>query len=385
MIRRPRWQGSVLSKRGRLYLQVKDEAGAWRQRGTGLLDTPEGHAAAEAMLSEIRIAIHATEEAAGGEVGALTVERWVRTWLRRRDVADVENDRIRLALHVLPVIGAMRLEDVRPRHLVEVVERLRRAERAPRTIRNVYSVTKALFRDARIADVCESDPCILTHRQLGRIRDAKPGWRDSAVYGRAELVALLSDPRIPEDRRVSYGVLGLAGLRTGEMAGLRWASVQAGEPLGRLVVSTSYDRGRTKTGEERWAPIHPTLAAMLAEWRLAGWARVFDRAPVPADLVLPVPPARNRGPRRKVGALRTKKWVWWRLQHDLQVLGLRARRVHDLRRSFISLAVSDGADERLLRRGTHAAPRHVMGLYLSPEWEALCREVGRLRLARQTA
>jgi len=51
VIHRPKWQGSVLVKRGWLILQLKDDRGRWRQRGTGLKDTPEGRREAERRLA----------------------------------------------------------------------------------------------------------------------------------------------------------------------------------------------------------------------------------------------------------------------------------------------------------------------------------------------
>jgi hypothetical protein len=56
-----------------------------------------------------------------------TVERWAKTWLRDRRalVQDADNDATRLRLHVYPVIGHMRLDEVRPRHVDDVVQRLK--------------------------------------------------------------------------------------------------------------------------------------------------------------------------------------------------------------------------------------------------------------------
>ena len=64
------------------------------------------------------------------------------------------------------------------------------------------------------------------------------------------------------------------------------------------------------------------------------------------------------------------------------LLEARQRRVHNLRRTGISLAIEDGADEAILKRGTHAPPRHVMALYTSVAWKTLCREVVKLQLER---
>ncbi len=85
-----------------------------------------------------------------------------------------------------------------------------------------------------------------------------------------------------------YGLAGLAGLRIGEVAGLRWRHYDAAsEPLGRLVIAHSHDRETTKTGRIRQVPVHPTLAALLAGWKLRGWAELIGRHPLPDDLIIP--------------------------------------------------------------------------------------------------
>jgi hypothetical protein len=131
-MRPPRpWHGSVIARAGYLYLQVKDEGGGWRQRapfpGEPLADTPANRERAERALAELRALLVAQEEARGGEAGPLTVERWAKTWLRDRRalVQDADNDATRLRLHVYPVIGHMRLDEVRPRHVDDVVQRLK--------------------------------------------------------------------------------------------------------------------------------------------------------------------------------------------------------------------------------------------------------------------
>jgi hypothetical protein len=47
-------------------------------------------------------------------------------------------------------------------------------------------------------------------------------------------------------------------------------------PLGKLLVAKSYStrvgEKTTKTDAVKHVPVHPTLAAMLAEWKLGGWA-----------------------------------------------------------------------------------------------------------------
>ena len=49
--------------------------------------------------------------------------------------------------------------------------------------------------------------------------------------------------------------------------------------------------------------------------------------------------------------------------NDLARLGYRPRRVHDLRRTFISLALADGARKDVLRWITHGPEGDIVDLY----------------------
>ncbi len=58
----------------------------------------------------------------------------------------------------------------------------------------------------------------------------------------------------------------------------------------QLARGCAYNKGRTKTKVPRRMPVHPTLAAMLAEWKLVGWEQMIGRAPTANDLLVPLPP-----------------------------------------------------------------------------------------------
>ena len=367
------WRGCVVrrSGRSRLYVKVRID-GRWVLRATPYRVGEESKA--DAMLAAMRDDLLA-RESQGLPSGRLTVRAWAKRWLEEReragDVADTVGERSRLDTHILPALGDMTLDEVRPRHVVAMLDRARSAGLAPRTIRNVYSVARSLWRDARIADLTTASPCELRHRQIGRIHDADPTWRDQAQLTLAELSRLLSDEAVTLERRLAWGLCSLAMLRHGEMAGLRWRALDLeAQPLGRLDVVTSYDTGRTKGRKSRRVPVHPALRPLLAAWRLSGWAERYRRAPAADDLVLPSP--------RDVGRPRTHQGTYKLLQLDLERLGMRPRRVHDLRRTGISLALSAGADESRLRWATHGRPGTVMGGYTTLEWEATCAEVSRI-------
>ncbi len=52
-----------------------------------------------------------------------------------------------------------------------------------------------------------------------------------------------------------------------------------------------------------------------------------------------------------------------------------------MRRTFITLARTDGAIDGLLRWVTHGPTTDMMDVYSSPPWTALCAEVGKLKLS----
>ncbi len=88
-------------------------------------------------------------------------------------------------------------------------------------------------------------------RRLAQEGGQDPNWRNGALYTREEVEQLISDSRIPEDRRVMYALKALAALRHSEAAGLRWSHYdQQAEPLGAL------NLGKTKTQAPRRVPVH---------------------------------------------------------------------------------------------------------------------------------
>jgi len=115
----------------------------------------------------------------------------------------------------------------------------------------------------------------------------------------------------------------------------------------------------------REIPVHPGLAQVLIEWRRLGWKSTYGRSPKDDDLIIP---STEGGHRSVTYALKT-------FHRDLEVLGLRKRRLHDCRRTFISLAQDGGASKDVLRFLTHPSPGDAFDLYSTPSWEARCEAV----------
>ncbi len=381
---------SVFFKRGVWWVRLKGSRvpGKWSSHPTDY--TEEQKAAAEEYAEEAQNAID--ERAAGtGKPNALTLREWIATWIKDRaeSVSDWRKDLGRLTNHVLPVLGGADIRSITAAHVRALVHDLRfKKKLASRTVHNIYGVLAAVMRDAAIDGKIDKTPCVLDERQLGPIVDKDPKWRGSALFDREEAEVLISDARIPLDRRVVYGFGLLAGLRPGEAAALRWSSYDATWPvLGRLVVATAYsttnsnEKG-TKTNAVRFVPVHPTLAQLLAEWRL-GWEQMFGRKPEPDDLIVPLPPdvkrTRRTGERFRGTDYTGKRWR----EEDLPMLGWRARSPYDTKSTFITLAIDDGANKAILReRVTHSKPRRDAfdGYDRGIHWEETCREILKLRV-----
>jgi len=363
--------------RGRkLWARFKDATGVWVNKPTPYEVGQEADAR-RYLARRIATAVAVREAKAIDETrpgGATSVRAFATKWLKERralGVRSIADDESRMKRHILPELGDLSLEEVQARHIRELVLKLRMKtfrddeKLAPRTIRNIYGLLSTMFRDAVADGLIATTPCVLRRGVLPKNADKDPSWRPTAIYTREEAERLISDRRIPEDRRVLYALKGLAGLRHGEAASLRWRQYDRTlEPLGGLSLE------RTKTDVPRRAPVHPTLARVLAQWKLAGWERTYGRPPAEDDLIVPT---RN-------GTERTSQEAPKALRLDLETLELRDRRGHDLRRTFITLAQVDGARRDLLETITHGPRGDIVSLYTTFPWAALCAEVAKLKI-----
>lgn len=367
--------GTIYPRGKKLYVGYRTAAGAWKYAATGLDVGREKDA--QKVLDKIEARVAAGLELGEQTSGPLTLKKYSEQWCkaRKNKFRSTNVEEGRLKKHVYPRIGDMNIEDVKPRHILRMVEELRDGGKlAPRTIRRIYGTLHTLFQRALVDELVSMNPCVLGRHELGPNVDKDPEWRATAIYSREELECLISSDLIPWDRQVLYAIEGLAGLRHGEAVGFRWRNYDARmKPLGQILVARSYDHDTTKTGHSRLVPVHPTLAAILAEWKLKGWVEMMGRRPTPDDLVIP----------SREGAMRSRHHSRNKLLDDLRRLGLRHRRGHDLRRTFITLARADGARADLLQMVTHDQKKDIINIYTSMPWAPLCEEVAKLKIERR--
>ncbi len=257
---------------------------------------------------------------------------------------------------------------------------------APRTVRSAYGCLASLFQAAVMQELIQFSPCVLRtrRRELPAVRDKDPAWRDTAIFTPEEVRLLVLDERVPLDRRVFHALMFLGCARFGEAAFLRWKHYRPDlrfRPLGCLHILGSYNsrlkrERETKAQRPRKVPVVPLLARLLAEWKLSGWPLTYGRPLGPEDLIVP-----DGEPTEHRDASNSLK----RFKTDLERLGLRDRRQHDARRTWLSMVLAAGANETHAKWVAHGPPPTVLADYTTLPWATLCRVVEGLGSVKATA
>ncbi len=169
-----------------------------------------------------------------------------------------------LAARVVPPFGAMKLTDVRRRHVQALVDEMLTDGVAPSTIRNALMPLRVIFRRAIEAEELAVSP--FSGLRLPAVR----GRRDRIVSP-GEAATLLAALPVGRDRTL-WATAIYAGLRRGELMALRWKDVDVAR--GVIRVEQSYDRRsrsfglpKSRAGVRR-VPIAAALRDLLVEFRV---------------------------------------------------------------------------------------------------------------------
>ncbi|NNE18233.1 MAG: site-specific integrase [Myxococcales bacterium] len=365
----------------RYRVSYKDGDGKWRREHAG-----RTFEAAKRKLPtrkrQVREGTLDLERDAGPNV---TLAGYVRRWEAQQAVGkrrNVEREARQLRLHALPTLGRRPVNSITPPDILRLCwscyepdeqHRRTRGKLGEKSVHNLKGVLSSVFSLAVFEGVMDRNPCA----QIPRGKLPKIGKQKRPLYDREEARALMTDPRIPPDRRMFHTLQGLTGLRVGEVAGLRWRDYDPRtRPLGALHVHCQYDGQPLKTAsgadtKARMVPVHPELARVLSEWRLEGFAEVYLRQPTEEDFIVP--------DRRNMGA-RTPSQVTKAPDHDCAAVGIADKGTHAFRRYFITYARADGASPDVLERFTHNRRGEIIDVYTSFEWPTLCRAVRCLKV-----
>jgi integrase len=213
-----------------------------------------------------------------GETVAQYAERWCN-WRDSRGLGCVAKDRVKLARHVFPMLGAFEVAAVSRDDLKRFVaaldarasagfHRTAGGQRLPfgwKTAVNVWSTVRALFRDACGAK--RVDLCVLDANPASGVAGPDTGARKAKTYlWPSEFGALVGCDGVPVRWRRLVALAVYTFARAGELAALRWDDVDLEHGTIHIHRSTDGARDRTKptkTDAARRIPIEPALLPLL--------------------------------------------------------------------------------------------------------------------------
>jgi integrase len=253
---RPGYQAQVFSQRDgktiRKTFQTLADARAWRAQAHSAL-----------RLGTLRAPTRTTLAVAAAEWLAAAQAQVVRT----RSGHPYKPSALRayeqaLRTRIVPELGHLRLSSVTRASVQDLVDRLVASGLSPSTVRNAVLPLRAIYRRA----LARSE--VLVNPTLGLSLPAARGQRDRVAHP-AEAKALLD--ALPPENRPVWATALYAGLRRGEIRGLRWQDVDFDRGLIRVEQSWDDKEGpiepKSQAGRRR-VPLAKPLRAQLAAHRL---------------------------------------------------------------------------------------------------------------------
>jgi integrase len=186
------------------------------------------------------------------------------------DVKRLRGNRVRdnqrhLDHHILPELGELRLPEVTQEVVQKFIRHLEGKRTARKGEKNEGEASRTL-KPATIANIIITLRKMLNDlgypiRVAYKVPESGYGWIKQPAD-----VARFLEACNPDWFRMACELAVYAGLRQGEVAGLRWDRVDFDRGL--IQVDRSYE-GPTKSKHARAVPLSPDLAASLKRWRLA--------------------------------------------------------------------------------------------------------------------
>ncbi|MHA6693894.1 tyrosine-type recombinase/integrase [Homoserinimonas sp. A520] len=244
-------------------------------------------------------------------------------------------------LRINPTLGHLPLTGL----TALVISRARASwDGSPSTKQDALALLSRLLGLAVMGGLLGSNPCRSLPRSRGKANEADPVSR---ALSDLQVARMLSLTEFHPTGQCALAGLAFTGLRLGELVGLRWEDVDAGQGL--ITVRRTFSpngQGKleiraTKSGHIRSVPILNELIPWLEQAQQSGFAHVFTGA--------------RGGPFDSGNLARAVKWQELRERIATFPDG-RALRFHDLRHTFLTrLARAGNSPQNIQRVAGHAS------------------------------
>ncbi len=293
-----------------------------------------------------------------------TVERWLTHWVENIAAPSVSENtiagyRVAVRVHLIPGLGAHRLDRLEPEHVEKLVQKMQRAGSAPATAHQAYRTLRTALNEAVRRKHITENPVVIAKPPKLVEEEVEP-------YSVEQVQQLLT---AASSRRNSarWAVALALGLRQGEALGLKWADVDLDQ--GTLRVR----RGRLRPKYAHGCPVPCGRKAGYCRQRVAVHADTRDtkslagRRPIglPDELVTIL--RRHREVQNAERALAGSLWQegGWVFANEtghllnpntdyhewkalLRSVGLRDARLHDARHTAATTLLLLGVPDRIV-------------------------------------
>ncbi|MCL4462726.1 MAG: site-specific integrase [Firmicutes bacterium] len=172
----------------------------------------------------------------------MSVEQWLNTWLHDYKKSSVrlttwESYGMVIRLYLIPAVGALLLQDLRPDHLQKLYNEKQQNGFSARTIRYIHTIIHAALKQAvknQLVFRNASEAVTLPKQEKSQVRAM-------TIDEQAKFLQVIQGDRIA----AAFIILLATGLRRGELLGLRWRNVDL--TLGRISVEENLVRTNTKS------------------------------------------------------------------------------------------------------------------------------------------
>jgi integrase len=252
-------------------------------------------------------------------------------------------------VHVLPSLGRRRLAEIDVDEIARLVRELEAKGLSAWTIRGALSPLSRVFAWAVRRGMVSTNPVA----KLDRSERPRIERRELRILSGDEIAKLLT--AATSDRyRLMLAVSIFAGLRQGELLGLKWGDLDL--EVGVLRVRRQLDRSggfappKTKAAV-RDVDLAPSLAAVLAAYRLSLDPALSTDAALAFSTAAGKPMAWRNVTRRALGLA-------------VERAGIERLRWHDMRHAFASILISQGLDVVYVARQLgHGSPAITLSVY----------------------
>lgn len=166
---------------------------------------------------------------------AVQGQKYIDSPLRKWTERTIKESQNRFDKHIKPALGNKRIDEIRPRHVKQLLEDVLGKGLSSATARSVLRVLSGILEDAREDELIELNPCQKTGKYCGNGTNKKVNPLEAH-----EVAQLLENAQtLPMDLRTLILVGVRTGMRIGELLALEWSDINLDTHT--LEVTKTYD------------------------------------------------------------------------------------------------------------------------------------------------